>query len=118
MSERGVSEVLVIGAGPTGLTAAIELARRDVDLRVVDKHPGRAKHSNVLAMYAKTLEMMDLIDISDVFVAHGYTAPGIDMDANAENPIRVETRGLDTRFPYILVIPQSETERLLEQQMQ
>ncbi len=111
-------EVLVVGAGPTGLTAAVELARQGVAVRVVDKHSERARHSNALVMHARTLEVMDLIGLSDELLKRGYAAPGIDLGSDSERPVRAEMRDLDTRFPYILVVPQSETERVLENHLE
>ena len=110
-------DVLIVGAGPTGLTTAIELARRGVNFRIVDKKP-RAQHSNALVMHARTLETLDLMGIADRFVKEGYEAPGIDLGSDSEQPIRAEMYRLDSRFPFILVIPQNESERLLEEHLE
>ena len=108
--------VLIVGAGPTGLTTATELARRGVAFRIVDQRP-RAQHSNALVMHARTLEVMELIGVADTLIKEGYAAPGIDLGSDSERPVRAEMYRLDTRFPYILVIPQNETERLLEEHL-
>ena len=110
-------DVLIVGAGPTGLTTAIELARRGVNFRIVDKKP-RAQHSNALVMHTRTLETLDLMGIADRFVKEGYEAPGIDLGSDSEKPIRAEMYRLDSRFPFILVIPQNESERLLEEHLE
>ena len=109
-------DVLIVGAGPTGLTTAIELARRGVNFRIVDKK-ARAQHANALVMHARTLESLDLMGVADRFVKEGYEAPGIDLGSDSEKPIRAEMHRLDSRFPFILVIPQNESERLLEEHL-
>lgn len=68
------TDILIVGAGPTGLTAAIELARRGVAFRIVDKYP-RAEHSNALVMHARTLEVMELIGVADTLIGEGYRRP-------------------------------------------
>ena len=112
------TSVLVVGAGPTGMTAAIELARRGVDCRIIERRTEPSTRSKALVVHARTLEFMDVLGIADEFVQRGYTSPGIDFSANAKNPLRANLYGLDTRFPYILILPQATTEALLEQKLQ
>jgi 2-polyprenyl-6-methoxyphenol hydroxylase-like FAD-dependent oxidoreductase len=114
-TKRSETEVLVVGAGPTGLMVAGELARRGVAVRVVEKAAERSPLSKALVIHARTLETMDLIGLSDEFVRRGYPAPGLNVGIDSgKKPISVEMQGLDTRFPYMLVLPQEETEEILE----
>ena len=75
-------DVLIVGAGPTGLTAAIELARRDVIVRIIERKPERTTRSKALVLHARTLELFDILGIADDHVRAGYTSPGIDFSAN------------------------------------
>src|SRR5215212_3162157 len=114
-AEGSEAEVLVVGAGPAGLMVAGELARRGVAVRVVEKAVERSPLSRALVLQARTLETMDLIGLSDEFVRRGYPAPGLNVGlGSGKKPVSVEMQGLDTRFPYLLVQPQEETEEILE----
>lgn len=109
------TEVLVVGAGPTGLMTAGELARRGVKVRIVEKSAERSPLSKALVVQARTLEVMDLIGLADGFVRRGYPAPGLNVGlGSGKKPVSVGMQGLDTRFPYLLVLPQEETEEILE----
>ncbi len=108
------TDVLIVGAGPTGLIVAIELARRGVACRIIEKRKVRSSRSKALAIHARTLELLDLLGLTDDFVRSGYTSPGFTLSAGARQPLRASLQGLDSAFPFVLILPQSETETLLE----
>ncbi|MDJ0591229.1 MAG: FAD-dependent monooxygenase [Pleurocapsa sp. MO_226.B13] len=60
---------------------------------------------------------MDILGVADEMVRRGYTSPGIDFSSSSEKPLRANMYGLDTRFPFILVLPQAETEAILESRL-
>ena len=119
MSETHRTQVLVVGAGPTGLTTATELARRGVGVRVVERRTAPSDKSKALVVHARTLELLDMIEVADELVAKGYTSPGIDFSASADKPLRADMHKLadETRFPYILILPQAETEAAIERRL-
>ncbi|MDQ2638237.1 MAG: FAD-dependent monooxygenase [Actinomycetota bacterium] len=107
-------DVLVAGSGPVGLMAAGELARRGVSVRIVDQAPQRSPQSRALVVHARTLEIMDLAGLADTFVERGYPAPGLNIGlGGSDHDVCVDMRVLDTRFPFMLVLPQRETEQIL-----
>ncbi|MGB3652262.1 MAG: FAD-dependent oxidoreductase [Rivularia sp. (in: cyanobacteria)] len=115
MSQK--TDVLIVGAGPTGLTVAIELARRNVKVRIIEQRNQPSTRSKALVVHARTLEFLDILGIAEQLIQRGYTSPGIDFSADAQNPLRANMYGLDTRFPYILILPQAETEAILERRL-
>ncbi|MGB6297339.1 MAG: FAD-dependent oxidoreductase [Rivularia sp. (in: cyanobacteria)] len=108
------TDVLVVGAGPTGLTVAIELARRNIKVRIIEQRNRPSTRSKALVIHPRTLEFLDILGVAEELIQRGYTSPGIDLGADAQNPLRANMYGLDTRFPYILILPQAETEAILE----
>ena len=111
------TDILIVGAGPTGLTTAIELARRNIKVRIIERRTKPSTRSKALVVHARTLEFMDILGVADEMVRRGYTSPGIDFSSNAQKPLRANMYGLDTRFPFILVLPQAETEAILERRL-
>ena len=111
------TDVLVTGAGPTGLTTAIELARRNINVRIIERRTKPSTRSKALVVHARTLEFMDILGVADEMVRRGYTSPGIDFSSSSKKPLRANMYGLDTRFPFILVLPQAETEAILESRL-
>ncbi|MFT8718564.1 FAD-dependent monooxygenase [Acetobacter sp.] len=106
--------VLVTGAGPVGLIMAAELARYGVPVRVIDKTPARASQSRALAIWPRTLELLDAAGCADAFVAAGLHAKAVSIHVGNRTLARIPFGTIASSFNYLLMIPQSETERLLE----
>jgi 2-polyprenyl-6-methoxyphenol hydroxylase-like FAD-dependent oxidoreductase len=110
--------VLVAGAGPVGLTMACELARYGVAVRIIDKAAQRTDKSKALVLWSRTLELLDRGGGSAQFidVAHdlatGENVYGIDLDAG------IDMGSEETPYPYALMLPQTDTERLLDERLQ
>ncbi|WP_159107193.1 FAD-dependent monooxygenase [Azospirillum sp. B4] len=112
-------DVLVVGAGPTGLALAAMLGRTGVSVRIVDKAVGRSLKSKALGVHAGTLEAL-----SDVFgvslparmVATGQPMRTVCFHLGDRPPIAVDLGGLPSPYNFVLVLPQGETERLLAEQ--
>jgi len=103
-----------VGAGPVGLTAAAELARYGVSVRIVDKAAQRTDKSKALVIWSRTLELLDSTGCGAAFVAAGMQVGAANIVAGGKPVARVELGGVKTPHPYALMLPQSETERLLE----
>lgn len=110
-------EVLVIGAGPVGLTMAAELARYGVSVRIVDKAAARTDKSKALVLWSRTLELIDRMGCGASFVEAGLKVRGANIIAGATTIAHIDLGGLDTPHPYALMLPQSDTERLMEQHL-
>lgn len=108
-------DVLVVGAGPTGLALAVQLQRFGVTFRIVDALADRRHESRALAVHARTLELLDTIGCADALVARGRRPESVQIHV-AEPPVVVPVRQVeapDTRFPFVLVVSQAETETAL-----
>ncbi|MFI7512919.1 FAD-dependent oxidoreductase [Micromonospora echinofusca] len=111
------TDVLVVGAGPTGLTAALTLARRGVGVTVVDRLDRRARTSRAAVVHAYTLETLDGIGAGAPLVARGLRSPGFTVRDRDRALLTVPFDTLPSRHAYALMVSQSVTEEVLAGQL-
>ncbi len=109
--------VLIVGAGPVGLTMAAELARLGVAVRIVDKDAARTDKSKALVLWSRTLELIEPWGCIDRFLAAGILGHGARIWNGKELIGEITLDDINSRYKSALMIPQSETERLLEQRL-
>jgi len=114
------TSTLIVGAGPVGLTLACELTRYRVPVRIVNKAPQRADKSKAIVLWSRTLELLDRGDQGSVsFVEAGFKVDGVNIVAPGGHVVgRVRMDSVPSPYRYALMLPQSETERLLEERLQ
>ncbi len=112
-----MASVLISGAGPIGLTMANELARYGIAVRIVDKSAARTDKSKALVLWSRTLELLDHGGYVEPFLEAGMPGHGAQVSDGRNIVARVRLDGIDTPYPYALMIAQSETERVLEEQL-
>ncbi|AEW98669.1 monooxygenase [Streptantibioticus cattleyicolor] len=103
-------DVIVVGAGPTGLMLACELALAGVRTRILERRTEPRRDSRALTLHPRSLELMDQRGLLDRFLALGRTVPGWHF---AQLPTRLDFSALDSRHGYTLFLAQARTEALL-----
>lgn len=111
------TDVLIVGAGPTGLALAAALAVRGIKARVLDRQTAGANTSRAAVVHARTLEVLDAIGVADRLVANGIRASRFTIRDRDHVLVPVQFDGLPTRYPFALMISQAETERLLRERL-
>ncbi|HLI11224.1 MAG TPA: FAD-dependent monooxygenase [Alphaproteobacteria bacterium] len=111
------TDVLVVGAGPVGLAMAAELRRHGVALRIVDKAPTRSSKSKALVVWSRTLEMMAAMGCAERVIAAGTRVAYANIYARRRRLARIALDGIDSPYPGAVFLPQSETERLLDEHL-
>ena len=106
-------QVLVVGAGPTGLVLAAQLLARGVRTRVIDKAAGPGPLSRAVSIHARVLELLDTMGLAETFIEHGHQVRRFRMYAGRRNLLNLDMGRNGSRYGFILHLPQNETERLL-----
>jgi 2-polyprenyl-6-methoxyphenol hydroxylase-like FAD-dependent oxidoreductase len=114
------TEVLIVGAGPTGLVLALWLKKLGVAFRIVDKAAGPGDQSRALAVHARTLELYAQLGLAKGAIERGIVMPRLgiwrDRQRIAEAVFGPAGEGM-TPYPYILVFAQDDHERFLAEQL-
>ncbi len=110
------AEVLIVGAGPTGLALALGLAKLDVPVRIVDKNPDAVPYSRALGVQARTLEWYRQLGIADRAVEAGVQSTAVNfwIGGKRRAHVAIGVAGEElTPYPYVLDYAQNEHERML-----
>lgn len=109
--------VLIVGAGPTGLMLAYELARHGISFRIIDKKPEATKLSNALALQTRSLEIFKQMGIIDEFMRAGQACYGLCFYDGGKLFAELNFAGLSSIYPFILALPQATTESILNDKL-
>ncbi|TDC81536.1 FAD-dependent oxidoreductase [Actinomadura sp. 7K507] len=107
------TDVLIVGAGPAGLTAAIVLAQRGRQVVIVDAQAEGANTSRAAVVHSRTLEVLEPYGVADRMVARGIHTPVFTIRDRDKVLLPVPFDGLPTAYPYTLMISQADTEAYL-----
>jgi 2-polyprenyl-6-methoxyphenol hydroxylase-like FAD-dependent oxidoreductase len=111
-------DVLIAGAGPTGLAMAAEATRFGLRYRVVDKSPHGAEHSQALVVQARTLEQFERYDVAQMAIERGRRLRRIRVYSDGRRIIEASFDEIPGSYPFVLFLPQTETERLLAEHIE
>ncbi len=110
------TDVLIVGAGPTGLMLANQLGRRGIRATIVDRHSGPAQQSRAMAVHARTLEIYAKLGIAERAIELGRIGRGTNMwtrgRLRARVPFEEMGKGMSP-FPYVLMLGQDDNERIM-----
>jgi 2-polyprenyl-6-methoxyphenol hydroxylase-like FAD-dependent oxidoreductase len=112
--------VLIVGAGPTGMTAALELSRMGIPVRLIERAPappaGAApppERSRAIGVQARTLELLEMRGLADEMLRRGNPTSGCSVYGGGRRLFHLDFGLIDSRYHYLLFISQMETERIL-----
>ncbi len=123
MQQPKDSQILIVGAGPSGLMMACQLAIRNIPFRIIDKNEHHTTSSGALIIQARSLEIFDRIaspsftgGIADKAIEQGIVAQKINIIFNGKKALSLNLKDLGrglTKYPHLLMLEQSKTEQLL-----
>ncbi|GAA1462581.1 FAD-dependent monooxygenase [Nocardiopsis exhalans] len=105
--------VIVVGAGPTGLMLAGDLAEAGVEVTVLEKRAEESNLTRAFALHARTLELFDMRGIADEIVGQGYQVPRVRATMGGREAV-LDMHHPESRFKYVLTVQQARTEVLLQ----
>ncbi|HRO61007.1 MAG TPA: FAD-dependent monooxygenase, partial [Burkholderiaceae bacterium] len=117
MNQRADIQVLVVGAGPTGLMLANQLARFGVRVAIIDRHAGPARETRALGVHARTLEIYSQLGLTRRAIELGRPAVGVNLWTSGRRPaVRIPLGDIGSElspYPFVLILGQDDNEKLL-----
>jgi 2-polyprenyl-6-methoxyphenol hydroxylase-like FAD-dependent oxidoreductase len=112
------TDVLIVGAGPVGLFLANECARRGLRWRLVEARSSQSEHSKALAIFPRTLEIFDMAGIVAPFLKVANPVTSVAVITHGRTLARVRFEPTESPYPFVAMVPQDVTERLLVNELQ
>jgi len=110
--------VLIVGAGPTGLMMAITLAHQGVPFRIIDRKSEPTQTTNAAGIHPRTIEIFNQMGISQQFIEAGVCCHNLEMQSEGRILAQLRLDQVNSLYNFILMLPQSETEKLLSQHLE
>lgn len=117
ITQHSAPAVLIVGAGPVGLTLAVQLQRLGVPYRLVERNDGPSTTTKAMAIHSRTLEIFREIGIADVALSAGHPIRRFRVESNGRTILTYDFTLLDAAYPFLLSLPQPKTESLLLQRL-
>jgi 2-polyprenyl-6-methoxyphenol hydroxylase-like FAD-dependent oxidoreductase len=114
------TDVLIVGAGPVGLAMACELLRHGVRCRIIDQAAAPAQTSRALGIHARTLEVFENMGVIEKVLTEGTKARGLTLYDGEKAILRLSLQHIrekDSQYPFLLILPQCQTERILNERL-
>jgi len=111
-------DVLIVGAGPVGLFLANECARRSLRWRLVEARPSQSVYSKALAIFPRTLEILDMAGLVEPFMEVANRVTSVVIAAHGRTLAHMRFAPEESPYPLIAMVPQDVTERLLVEQLE
>ncbi len=106
-------DLLIVGAGPSGLALAAELKRSGVSALIVDKQAAGANTSRACVIHARTLEVLERLGVTERLLQEGVKVPIFRIRDRDRPLLTIDFAEIDSPYPFTLMYPQDRTERLL-----
>lgn len=110
--------VLIVGAGPIGLTMAILLKQRGVAFRLIEKNAGPSTATKAMAVHSRTLEIFRTMGVAEQAVAQGFSINQFSVQSDGKRILNYDFAQLQAPYPLLLSLPQPKTEAILVERLQ
>ncbi|AXA33415.1 FAD-dependent oxidoreductase [Francisella adeliensis] len=110
--------ILIVGAGPTGLTAAIELARKGHDVEIIEKHAQPSNLSKAVGIMPNSLHLFEASGVTSELIKYGVKLSNVSINFDEHEYAKIDLSAATSTYPFVLALPQNETEEILRETLE